>query len=375
MKSFAVTATALALSMGYCGQAAAGAFVLSGGSGADPTGQVLAITRDTASPALPAEPAVPQIHSLPRERLQSFRGVQDLTQQESARLTSDELSKLIDYAVAKSFYEHQKRQVEEAARKAAEDERKPVVSAKIDTSTETASIAAALHFDEDLRFTTNDKAENFLSFKVATPLEAGQTSADLVTLDGLTQSTSISLTGSRLWGNLEDDKPKWLFSVDGSVGYDPHDYFDPATLAKLSTTTSPWQAGLSLEFSPEGNKHSFTFSAEYQQSFVDGGGDGTQTRCLSDLTCVTGFVGAPVRQDNALLSLAWRYGVDDTAIPFGIAPVLTYDPIQDAEAVSVPLYFATDDDGKLTGGVRYDWNSVTHVSTVGVFVSTAFSVL
>lgn len=168
----------------------------------------------------------------------------------------------------------------------------------------------------------------------------------------------------------------WQISLNGKVGYDEHDYFDAVTLQKATADRTPWQIGGSLGYIWPSGTTSLHLSANYQEAFLDGGDGETQTKCLPDLTCASGFIGAPVLKDKALISADFRWMVgriEGVKIPFGIAPKITYDAIADSEAVQFPVYFVSDSDGKLSGGIRYDWTSTTHVSTVGIFVSTAFS--
>ncbi|MBV9992603.1 MAG: hypothetical protein JOZ72_15090 [Alphaproteobacteria bacterium] len=172
----------------------------------------------------------------------------------------------------------------------------------------------------------------------------------------------------------------WIVSLGGSVGYEQHNYYDPVTLAAGSLDKTPWQASASLGYVPKELPVSFNLSAKYQESYLDGGNGTTQTKCInSGATCVNGFIGAPLLHDKALIGadIRWIGNLSAFGIPFGLDPGVTYDAIGGQTAVQVPLYLLTFKDDKgaehLSGGIRYDWTSTTHVSTVGIFVSTAFS--
>jgi hypothetical protein len=169
----------------------------------------------------------------------------------------------------------------------------------------------------------------------------------------------------------------WVWSLSGKVGYEQHMYYDPTTLVKDTANKTPWQVGASIGFVPEKVNASFNLSFNYQESFLDSDFGMTQTKCInSGATCVNGFIGAPTLHDKALISgdIRWIGKLPGLDIPIGIDPGFTYDAIQDAEAVQFPIYLVSDANNQLTGGIRYDWTSTTHVSTVGLFVSTAFSI-
>ena len=169
-------------------------------------------------------------------------------------------------------------------------------------------------------------------------------------------------------------KPAWAVIVNGKVGYEQHMYFDPVTLAPNTANKTPWQAGIAGSYLPEGNL-SLNLGFNYQESFQDADMGTTRTKCInSGATCVNGFIGAPALRDRALLSFDLRWIPKPFGIPIGFDPGVTYDAVADAEAFQFPVYFMTDADHNLTGGVRYDWTSATHTSTVGLFVSTAFNV-
>jgi len=178
------------------------------------------------------------------------------------------------------------------------------------------------------------------------------------------------------WMNTLLDKPEtaWAIVLNGKVGYEQHMYYDPATLAPNTANKTPWQAGIAGSFLPEDDM-SLNLGFNYQQAFQDANMGVTQTKCINaGVTCVNGFIGAPTLKDKALISFDMRWIPKPFGIPIGFDPGVTYDAVADAEAFQFPVYFITDADHNLTGGVRYDWTSSTHISTVGVFVSAAFNV-
>jgi hypothetical protein len=249
---------------------------------------------------------------------------------------------------------------------------------------------------------TFDIGKQNLTVQVQTPFNQGQDYVDIVNLDGLNKASSLSLT--------YEFKPNTSLlrslALNGSIGYEQHDFYDPITLAAQSTTKTPWQIGVkagwlldpkcatstgeckfddaAVKENPNNAKilagFSFNLSFNYQQAYEDGTDGLTQTKCInSGATCVNGFIGAPsfVQQGLATADFRWidrGFKLGSATVPIGAQVMVTYDAIQNAEAVQVPIYLATDSSGNLKGGVRYDWTSTTHVSTVGVFVSTGFDI-
>lgn len=166
-----------------------------------------------------------------------------------------------------------------------------------------------------------------------------------------------------------------IWSVNGGFGYDQHVYYDPTTLVKNTANKTPWHAGAAVSYVPESWDMSLNASFTYQEAFQDSNLGMPQIKCInSGATCVNGFIGAPTLQDKALLGGDFRWTPKFGNIPIGIDPGFTYDALHGAEAVQFPIYLVADADNNLTGGIRYDWTSTTHISTVGVFVSSKFSI-
>ena len=229
----------------------------------------------------------------------------------------------------------------------------------------------------------------YITVTAQTPISQGSDFTNIATLDGLTASSNVEVRLSLFGGGPADSRhflkdgsktpaASWVVTFDGKVGSQDHQYFDPTTLLQHTSHTTSWQAGGSAGTIFDSGHASFNVSFDYQEFYQDGDTGESRTQCLTPDNCVTGFIGAPLLMHSGLLSgdLRWigKVGFDKTKqYPLGAEIKVTYDPIRDAEAVQVPVYFATDDKGSLTGGVRYDWQSDSHVSTIGVFVSTAFS--
>ena len=76
---------------------------------------------------------------------------------------------------------------------------------------------------------------------------------------------------------------------------------------------------------------------------------------VTDQTCTTVNIAAPVRKDSFVLGGEIRQGIE----PFWIVPAtllsvrLTHDFKSDENGLVIPLYFATDQTGTFTGGLRF----------------------
>lgn len=232
-----------------------------------------------------------------------------------------------------------------------------------------------------------DPTTDYLTVTAETPLSQQGDFNNLATLDGLVKASSVQFRLSLLGGGFprigaplhpgaQHDTPfVWVATLDGKVGSQDHDYFDPTTLLQHTATTTPWQVGGSFAGLFGDGHASFSLSFDYQEYFQDGDTGEERSQCLTVDNCVTGFIGAPVLKHQGLLSGDLRWVGEINHHPIAAELKVTYDPIQDTEAVQVPIYYNTDDQGKLTGGLRLNWNSTDHVVTIGVFASTAFNLL
>jgi hypothetical protein len=207
----------------------------------------------------------------------------------------------------------------------------------------------------------------------------------------LMQAANVPATSQKLVSELEAAEnldaanvpiPLWMFSLNSKVGYEQHVYYDLTSLSKSTLNKTPYQFGGEATYVFTSGNESLNLTFNYQQAYQDADKGVTQTKCKvtvsPNINCVTGFIGAPTTQDKALLSLDYRFVGSSLPIigtRYGIDPGFTYDAKARSEAVQFPVYLMTDSSKNLTGGIRYDWTSTSHVSTVGLFVSAAFSLL
>ncbi len=174
--------------------------------------------------------------------------------------------------------------------------------------------------------------------------------------------------------------PLFVLSLNGKVGHDVHSFYDGANLNPGSKTTTPTQLGAAGTYVFSGGHTSLSLSYNYQDSFTDGVKGKMQVLCPPTgspvLKCVNGFIGAPTATQKDLFTTDLRFIAPGSfPIKFGIDPTFTYDARSGVYGGQLPLYFLTDANHALTGGVRADWTSDEHHVIFGLFVSSAFCII
>ncbi|MRW88586.1 hypothetical protein GJ699_01145 [Duganella sp. FT80W] len=175
-----------------------------------------------------------------------------------------------------------------------------------------------------------------------------------------------------LWGNASI--PPTIWGVSAEVGFPTHDYVNPANLSSESSKEHPWSIGAYYAISPGSGHTIYTVNAKYQRSYEDGK-DGvlcplTAPTGATSLTCVSGALGAPVRQTKKLLALDARREFGSVAVGLTI----THDFEQPATSVELPLYLIRNSDGKLNGGLKFGYRSDTKEYGAGVFIGSTFAI-
>jgi hypothetical protein len=191
--------------------------------------------------------------------------------------------------------------------------------------------------------------------------------------DAFKNAKMSSNAGGLVWGG------------DATIGYSKFDYFDMVTAAKLSSTGTPWSAHAYAGWLPSRDALLVLAGLAYQDSFK---ASATGTLCPAPapvppvLQCVTGAIGAPKETKSLVTSLELRR---ELALPdafksvglseLGIDAKFAYDTTTDIYSFDLPLSFAMDDKKNLVGGVDFGWQSDKHDFVVGLFFSSAFSLL
>jgi hypothetical protein len=166
---------------------------------------------------------------------------------------------------------------------------------------------------------------------------------------------------------------------EASVGRNGFEFIDPATLANLTDTRVQWSARAYYSQYFLQTRTAFTLSASYERAYKAAK---EATFCPPNpnnvvVRCTTAAGGPPVLNESLLLSAGLRHQFQSGALNgFAISPLLTYDVLDDAVGVDLPIYFIPNSDGGLSGGVRFGYRSDRDDEfTAGIFIGAAFNIL
>jgi hypothetical protein len=187
------------------------------------------------------------------------------------------------------------------------------------------------------------------------------------------------------YGRALDDKPLWIINLGGSVGYGQYSYLTPTTFAENEDHRTPYSLSASIGWQAHRDAPLLAAGYEYKQGYKAGE---ARIVCLAANNCKSDIFDGPTsdRSQNLFglvrFSLAGKHS-DPLAPPKRGAMLglkLGYDFEAKRFGVSVPLYFLLDKDGKLKGGVRFDWQerdaaSSQHNTKFAVFISKSFGFL
>lgn len=168
-----------------------------------------------------------------------------------------------------------------------------------------------------------------------------------------------------------------FWGVDASVGKDKYQYLDSTAFEKPELSRTSWEVGAYAGLINWDSTFSVRARGVYGRTWELP--DETET-CETFGTpptqhCLSGPDGQPVKNDKGLVSVEARKLVtltDKTQI--AIAPQVTYRFEDDILGVEVPVYLSPDEDGKLTGGLKFAYSSKGDDFGIGVFVGVPFSI-
>jgi hypothetical protein len=171
----------------------------------------------------------------------------------------------------------------------------------------------------------------------------------------------------------------YAYGLEGHVGRKVHNFIDPTLVAMDKDKHTPWGVKAFGSVLPARTLSTWTASVEYQQDYKDGSSKILCPTAVSGVstTCLNAPVGAPEDKEKLLVGLEWR-----SLVPIskkgpiqnlGVSAQLLYDERSDDWGVDVPIYFATDEKGKLIGGVRLGYKSDDDDFKIGVFVGAPFA--
>lgn len=177
---------------------------------------------------------------------------------------------------------------------------------------------------------------------------------------------------------LPGDSFDWGF--EAAVGYKTFDYLDPTTLGEQDARKVQFSAKGYYTRYLRGSSTAISASAGYERAYKAAdeqilcpAGAGT-----TPVACKSASPAAPTLDEGVLVALGLRHRFrrgNGTIAPIAIAPLVTWDALDKVVGVDVPLYFISDGDSGLKGGVRAGWRSDTKKVTFGVFIGSGFNLL
>lgn len=240
------------------------------------------------------------------------------------------------------------------------------------------------------------------------PLKKGQTSQNLLSLDGFGTAASVGLNIYRLvtdWRNLTPAELKeradkcggftdagkcknpdaiplslrpgpqpggWLYGASAKFGSQESTVYDPMTLAKSEVKNQPWSFGGFVGWMPKAASNTLlTLKVERRRTYKDGD---TSIRCPAAgggvVQCVEGAFAAPTIKIGTALTLEARALLRPNV---GVALAIARDFGQKSTAIELPVYWLGDGSGGLTGGVKFNWASGENKTAASIFVGAPFA--
>lgn len=178
-------------------------------------------------------------------------------------------------------------------------------------------------------------------------------------------------------------KPYFALSLNGTVGTEKFEFFDPTSLTPDEARKTSYSASASIGYLPHLSSKVFliggfeakrSFSAPDDETYCATGGTGASVKC------VTGPFAPPVMEQDYKLKGTVRvsfnlpFGPND-GTPIGIDLSGAFDFHDDTWGMTLPVYFVLDKEGSLTGGIRAAYDSKKDDFQVGVFIGKSFGFL
>lgn len=176
--------------------------------------------------------------------------------------------------------------------------------------------------------------------------------------------------------NLGFKPNSWNFgySLEGSVGFENFEFTNAETQEQEDESRVPWSVGASFNFNPPTDIPLLvTFGVEYQEAFSP---SGTQTVCppSDGINPVTCTTGV---FGEPISSERLLLSLDGRfkILDKGISLRVTHDLENSATGIDLPIFLIPDREGNLNGGVRLGWTNVEDDNdfSVGLFVGSSFS--
>ena len=169
--------------------------------------------------------------------------------------------------------------------------------------------------------------------------------------------------GPRAW--------KFSYEINGKIGVEEFNFFDPVTLMKRDQDENPWTLGIKAKLVPLNFNALFMLEYTHQNAYKAAN---SATACPVSLgttptVCITGNIGAPTRNIKRLLAFETRKEFSDHN--WGLALKVTHDFENNDTGLELPLYLFKDSEENLSGGIRLGWTNTDSI-TAGMFAESEF---
>lgn len=176
---------------------------------------------------------------------------------------------------------------------------------------------------------------------------------------------------------IRSDKPMTFMGLDGSIGRSAFKTLDRVGFAVVNSDRNSWEIGAYYGMIGPDADWSIRARAVYGKAWKSP--DEIQIcRAITGTTnqeCIKGPDGKPLGAKTGLVSFEARKLLTTVgAQRIGIAPQLTYRFEDKGFGVEVPVYLSTDKEGKLSGGLKFAYDSKSDDYGIGIFVGAPFSI-
>jgi hypothetical protein len=163
----------------------------------------------------------------------------------------------------------------------------------------------------------------------------------------------------------------WLAYSEGKVGTDKREFFTNNG-EKGKRRPTAWSGSLALV--RDGGSNRFLIGVTRERAIEDSETEVEKCQPVDGSalpTCKTLPLGPPSESYSTLARVSWTYLV--ATHPLGFSPTASYSFSKKETGIEVPIFFLSDSDDHLTGGVRLAWTSKSNDFKASVFVTKPIS--
>lgn len=176
---------------------------------------------------------------------------------------------------------------------------------------------------------------------------------------------------------IKSDKPLIFMGIDGSIGRAGFKALDRTTFKVDDAARNSWEIAAYYGWIGPNADWSLRARAVYGKAWESP--DEVQicrtVTGSTDQECIKGPDGKPQSTKTGLASFeARKFFTLLGGQRIAVAPQITYRLKDKGIGVEVPVYLSTDKEGKLSGGLKFAYDSKTDDYGVGIFVGAPFSI-